>query len=117
MRIVVFSLENGESILSTLRKSFPDIGFLEYDRSLDLEEEGPDLLAIGTVRGVDSVCLIDDLDSISPGRALSGSEMLMTLRIMLKIGSLKSVRVFAVPEGCPEADAAAGLSALIRDES
>ncbi len=114
MRIVVFSLENSEHILRSLRETFPEIGFLEYDRSLDLEEEGPDLLALGTVKIADSVSLIADLEGISPGKALEGSEMLMTLRIMLKIGSLKSVKVLAVPEGCPEGEAVSALAALIR---
>ncbi len=113
MKIIVFSLEDEDALLRRLRERFPQVGFLKYDRSLDLEAEGPDLLAMGTVHGIDSVSLIDDLDSISPGKALSGSEMLMTLRIMVKIGSLKSVKVLAVPEGCGEAEAFEGLAKAI----
>jgi hypothetical protein len=113
MKIIVFGLEREDQLLPMLRRRFPSIGFQKYDRSIDLEEEGPELVVIDTVAGLEGATLIEDLDSISPSRALSGSEMVMTLRIMVKIGSIKRVRVLAVPPGLPEREAFDGLSALI----
>ncbi len=114
MKIIVFGLENEDTLLPRLRKAFPSIGFLRYGKSVELEEEGPDLLVLDSVNGVEEVGLIDDLDSLSPGRALAASEMMMTLRIMVKIGSIKSVRMIAVPTGMGQEEAFEGICRAIR---
>lgn len=117
MKIIVFGLENQDSLLPRLRKRFPSVGFLKYGPSVELEEEGPDLLVLDSVKGAEEVGLIDDLDSLSPGRALAASEMMMTLRIMVKIGSLKSVRMIAVPPGIGVDEAFEGISRAIQSIS
>lgn len=113
MKIIVFSIDDEDSLLHRLRKRFPSIGFQKYGKSMELEEEGPDLLVLDSVKGVDGVVLIDDLDSVSPGKALAASEMMMTLRIMVKIGSLKSVRMIAVPPGIGTDEAFDGICRAI----
>ena len=114
MKIIVFGLENGDAILPRLRKRFPSVGFQKYDKSMELEEEGPDLLALDSVNGMEEVTLIDDLGSLSPGKALAASDALMTLRIMIKIGSLKSVRLIAVPNGTGPDDAFEGICLIVQ---
>jgi hypothetical protein len=117
MKIIVFGLENEDAILSRLRKRFPSVGFLKYDKSIELEEEGPELIALDSVKGIEGVSLIDDLDSISPGKAVAGSDSMITLRILLKIGSLKSVKIIAVQMGVGEQEAFDGICLQIQSLS
>ena len=49
MKIIVFSLDNEDDLLHRLRKRFPAIGFQKYEKSMELEEEGPDLLVLDSV--------------------------------------------------------------------
>ena len=102
MNILVFGLEKEDAVLARLRKRFPTLGFKKYEVSMELEEEGKRIVAIDTVKGIDHVMLLDDMAIVSPAKAMSGSGAIMTLRILLKIGSLESAKVIAVPEGYPD---------------
>ncbi|MEW6723198.1 MAG: hypothetical protein AB1324_08080 [Candidatus Micrarchaeota archaeon] len=113
MMVLVFGLEGEDAILQRLRKMFPDVGFKKHASSDDLEEEGRDLVVLDTVEGAESVVLIEDLNSISPGKALKGSETLMTLRIMKSIGSFDSVKVIAVPPGFGVEEAVEGIGKIL----
>jgi hypothetical protein len=112
MKVLVFGLENENSLLSRLRKKFPAIGFKKQNLKDDLEQEGRDLVVLDTINGFDQVILVDELSSLSPGR-INASDTLMTLRILLRIGSLDSVRVIAVPPGYPEDVAFDEICAII----
>jgi hypothetical protein len=113
MEILVFGLEEENRILARLRKRFPSVGFKKYDISEELENENRRPLAIDTVKGISRVTLIEDIASFSPGRALEGSGALMTLRILISIGSLDSARVIGVPAGYPAEKAFEEISAII----
>jgi hypothetical protein len=97
MRVLVFGLANEDSVLPELRRRFPSIGFKKTAASEDLEEEGRRLVVVDTVKGIDQVTLIDDLEAVNPGRIAGGSGMLLALRILLKLKSVDSVKVIAVP--------------------
>ena len=113
MNILVFGLEREDAILAKLRKRFPSLGFKKYDVSMELDDEGKRLLAIDTVKGIEHVTLLDDMAIVSPGQAMEGSGAIMTLRILLKIGSLKSAKVIGVPENYPESSTVEEISVLI----
>ncbi len=113
MEILVFGLENENALLARLRKRFASVGFRKYDVSEELENEERKLIVIDTVRGISKVTLVEDLEGISPAKALEGSGTLMTLRILLRIGSIDSVKVIAVPEGYPADAAFDEMSAII----
>lgn len=115
MQILVFGLEGEDAILPELRKRFPSVGFKKSDLSHDLEEEGRALVVIDTVPGLERVELIDDVRTVSPGRAMEGSGALMTLRILVSLGTIDSARMIAVPKGCPPAAAVEGMDSAIRE--
>jgi hypothetical protein len=117
MEILVFGLENENAVLSSLRKRFPSVGFKKCTLSDDLEQEGRRLVVIDTLRGLDRVTLVDDPNLVSPGRAMDGSGALMTLRILLKLGSLESVRMIAVPDDYPREDVVEEMARIIADLS
>ena len=114
MEILVFGLANEDAILRKLRKRFPSTGFKKCDISHELEDEGNGIVALDTIKGIEQVTLIDDLGMLSPHKALGGSGTVMTLRILLRIGSIKSAKVIGVPEDYPVDAAFEEISAIIR---
>ena len=117
MEILVFGLSNEDSILSQLRKWYPEVGFRKYDVSGELGDEGRSLIAIDTVKGLSQVTLLDDIGAVSPGRALEGSGALMTLRILLRIGTIDSAKVIGVPPDYPVDRSVAEMAAIIGELS
>lgn len=113
MQILVFGLADEDSLLQKLRRRFPSVGFRKCDLSGELEGEGPNIVALDTLKGLDRVCLLDDLGTISPSRALDGSGSVMTLRILIRIGSIESAKIIGVPENYPADAAYEGISSII----
>lgn len=113
MEILVFGLANEDSLLQRLRKRFPSVGFKKCDLTQELENEGRNLIVIDTLKGIERVCLLDDIGSVSPARALDGSGTVMTLRILMRIGSIDSAKIIGVPEKYPEGQAYEEMGAII----
>ena len=109
MKILVFgnTLVESDSLpirmLPGLRRAFRGVEFKEYDTSENLEEEGRDLTILDTAFGIGNVTLIDDLDSLQMSKTCSmhDFDLPITLRILLKLEAIDSVRIIAVPAGYP----------------
>jgi hypothetical protein len=114
MEILVFGLSNEDAMLRRLRKRFPSVGFKKCDAKHEIEDEGHGVVALDTMRGIERVTLLEDIGTLSPHKALGGSGTAMTLRILLRIGSIKSAKLIGVPEGYPDEAAFEEISAIIR---
>ncbi|HEY4477353.1 MAG TPA: hypothetical protein VJB56_01885 [Candidatus Paceibacterota bacterium] len=84
-------------ILPRLQKEFPDILF----RVLDPNEEwdAPEnLVIIDTVLGIDKVTVFDDLDqfSLAPRVSLHDFDAYANLRLLSKLGKLKTIKIIGV---------------------
>ena len=105
MKILVFGnplLEEDSlplELLPRLRKTFPEIEFKDFDSSEDLHEEGRDLLIIDSVKGIDQVMLIDDIDFFVLDKAYSlhDFDLGYNLKLMKKANMLDSVKIFSLP--------------------
>jgi hypothetical protein len=121
MKILVFgnALVDADSlplrILPKLRQDFPSVEFKEYDTSENLEDEGRDLIILDTAFGIESVTLIDDVDTLQLSKTCSmhDFDLPITLRILLKLKTIDSVKIIAVPSGYPEDKALAETSEII----
>ncbi len=113
MEILVFGLANEDRLLPRLRKRFPSIGFRKCDLAQELESEERTLIVIDTLKGLERVTLLDDIGTVAPKKALEGSGVIMTLRILMRLGSIDSARVIGVPEGYPEEEAFEEMCAII----
>jgi hypothetical protein len=113
MRVLVFSLENEDVILASLRKSFPEIGFRKCKANENIEDEGRRIVLLDTIPGIRKTILIDSLDS---GWLRGGvSRAVSLMRIMRDVGALESARVIAVPEGHDPARAIAEISLILKE--
>ena len=112
MQVLIFCLDDEDSILSALRASFPSVGFRKCKANEDLSDEGNRLMILETIPSVPHVMLLDSLDS----GWLRGdvSHAVSMLRVLKNLGTLESVRVIAVPEGCDASIAIKGISSIIR---
>lgn len=113
MRVLVFGLADEDVILAELRHRFPSVGFRKSSSSEELEDEGRRLVVIDTVKGIDQVTLIEDLEDVTPGRIAGGSGLLLSLRILLKLKSVDSVKVIAVPDEYESDDAVEEIARLL----
>lgn len=103
-------------LLPNLRRTFPEIEFVEFDAAEDLENEGEGLVIIDTVKGVRKTVLITDVDSIGQSSIYSmhDFDLGITLKLLKKMGLVKSVRIFGVPVGYDKETALKELEGLLR---
>jgi hypothetical protein len=90
-------------LLPLLRARFPQADFREFDAAEDLEREGRDLVILDAATGISRVVLLGGLDSLKAGKACSmhDFDLALTLRLLMKMGAIDSVRIIAVPSSMP----------------
>jgi Ni,Fe-hydrogenase maturation factor len=121
LKILVFGnpLVAGDSLplrlMSALRKRFPSVEFREFDAAENLEDEGRDLLILDSAQGPDHVVLLEGIDKIETGKIYSmhDFDLALTLKILVKLKLLDSVRIIAVPANHPEKKALAETCTII----
>lgn len=102
-------------LLPSLRKRFPGIEFKEFDAAENLEAEGRDLVILDSAEGLRQVTLIEDLSALSVGSVYSmhDFDLSLTLKLLRKMGLIRSVRIIAVPSRLPLRKAFLGCSELL----
>lgn len=102
-------------ILPSLRQGFPSVEFKECDTSENLEAEGRDLVILDTAFGIGSVTLIEDVDTLQMSKTCSmhDFDLPITLRILLKLKAIDSVKIIAVPSRYSEDKALAETGEII----
>jgi len=93
-------------LLPQLRKQFPDITFEVKDPNEDWDVT-EDLVVIDTAVGVKDVTVFNDLNSFTPAPRLSMHDFdaLANMRLLQKIGKIKTVKIIGVPPEMGEEEA------------
>jgi|SRR5208283_4591502 len=125
MKILVFGnmLVEADSLplrlMPKLEKLFPSIEFKEFDTAENLEDEGRDLIILDTAFGIEKVTLIDDVDNLQMSKTASmhDFDLPITLRILIKLKAIDSVKIIAIPAGYGEKKAIEEISAMIKSIS
>lgn len=105
---------------TALSDTFADIDFIEIDPNENLHPVDGKLTIIDTVADIDDVLIIDnmgDIDSIerNPNYSLHDLDLGFTLKLLKKIGSLKEILIFGVPQNIKKQDALDQLIILIKN--
>ena len=102
-----------------LEKLFPEIDFIITDPSENLEPIDGELIIIDTVEEIEKVILIDDISKLETGKiySLHDFDLAFNLKLLQKIGKLKSVKIFGVPMKGDEEKVLKQLVELIQIES
>lgn len=103
-------------LLTQLRAAFPMIEFNELDPTEDLQKEGEKLNIIDTAVGIKRVTLIKDIDMIKAGKvySLHDFDLGQNLKLLKKMGLLKEVNIFAIPQNYSFVKALKELKILIQ---
>ncbi len=93
-------------IVDKLRGEFKGIEFVILDPSENLPEE-EDFMLIDTVLGINEVKVIEDVDAIKTetSYSLHDFDLGFNLKLMKKLGKIKSVMIIGVPSSFSESKA------------
>ena len=94
-------------ILPQLREKFPEIDFVAVDPNEDFlaeSDEAIDLTIIDTAIGIKNVMIFDSLEKFTPAPHVGAHDFdaLASLRLLQKLGKIKSVKIIAVPSDLDE---------------
>ncbi|MEK6979703.1 MAG: hypothetical protein AABW86_05755 [Candidatus Micrarchaeota archaeon] len=75
------------------------IEFVEFDTAENLEDEGPDITILDVASGIKKVTELTDMDRLekSPSYSMHDFDLAVTLKLLKKIGKIKTVRIIAIP--------------------
>jgi hypothetical protein len=101
-------------ILPELEEKFPEIDFYIKDPNEDWVVEDH-INIIDTVVGIDDVTIFDGLEKFSAVSRVSVHDFdaLTNLRLLQKLGKIKSVKIIGLPGEMAESEALKKVSALI----
>jgi Ni,Fe-hydrogenase maturation factor len=93
----------------------PDFEFVECDSAENLENYGPDLLILDVAKGISVPAIIEDLTVLesSPSYSMHDFDLALTLKLLKKIGKIKSVRIIALPMGMKERPAVTAVKSIL----
>jgi len=103
-------------LLPKLQKIFPEIDFVIQDPNENLQPENGKLCIIDTAFGIDKIRIIEDLEKIQLDKIYSAHDFDLgfNLKLLQKIGELKKVVIFGVPDKIDKKDALDQLVKLIK---
>jgi Ni,Fe-hydrogenase maturation factor len=102
-------------IMARLKKRFPNAEFREFDSAENLEDAGRDLIIVDAAKGIRHVTLLEGVENLEQNKVYSmhDFDLSVTLRILLKIKAIASVKLVAIPSDYPEEKAVKEAAAVI----
>ena len=102
-------------IVARLQKRFPNAEFREFDSAENLGDAGRDLIIMDAAKGIGHVTLLEGVDNLEQSKVYSmhDFDLSVTLRILLKIKAIDSVKVVAIPSDYPEKKAVEEAAGII----
>lgn len=104
-------------IMPVLQEKIPSMEFVVFDPNEQLEKEGKDLVILDTVLGIGKVTVFSekDLERLEMEKRYSAHDFDLgfSLRFLLKLGKIKSVKILGVPPRYPEEKAVEEIVRLV----
>lgn len=99
-----------------LKKLFPEIDFVIADPNENLKPINKKLIIIDAVESIKKVVVIDDLEQIQTQKiySLHDFDLAFNLKLLQKIGKLRSVKIFGVPMKGSEEEALSDVTEIIK---
>ena len=94
-------------ILPKLKQKFPNIEFKEIDPTENLEEQGKDLIILDTIKNINKITIIDDIDKLKTNKLYSmhDFDLALNLKLLKKLGKINSAKIIGIPMNFPETEA------------
>ncbi|MEM3364231.1 MAG: hypothetical protein QXS93_01845 [Candidatus Micrarchaeia archaeon] len=107
----VFEDGTAVRLMPLLKKEFPMHEFVVFDPNESLPVENKDLLLIDVVRGIKRVEIFteEDIDRFSdfPKVGVHDFDLTFQLKLLLRLGKIKNVRIIGIPHGMDDKTALA----------
>jgi len=105
-------------LIFDLQKKFPQLNFKTIDPSENLKFDSEKPIIIDTVKGINRVVLIQNLEQIKSSNvySLHDFDLGFNLKLMQKIGKISSAKIFGVPQNQPKEKTLSQLEFLIKQE-
>ena len=103
-------------LLPKIREAFPEINFIEFDPTENLESQGENLTIIDTVKEIKEIQIIDSIDKIVTNKICSMHDFDLgyNLKILKKLGIVKSIKIIGIPEKISEKELLSQLQSILR---
>ena len=87
-------------IIPEIRKIFPDISFISFDPTEDIDKVQKNLVIIDTVKNIQKVELFDDMNTftLSPRFSVHDYDLNLDLNILLKLKKIKKISIIGIPQ-------------------
>lgn len=97
------------------QKRFPEINFIVQDPNENIKPRNREMIIIDTVTGVKKVTVLNNLDKIQLDKIYSAHDLDLglNLKLLQKIGKLKKITIFGVPQNIEEGKALKQLITLL----
>jgi Ni,Fe-hydrogenase maturation factor len=113
MKILIFGnpLLKEDSIpiklIPKLKSLYPEIEFKEIDPTENLESEGENLIILDTCQGIKKTTILESIDQLHTNKVYSmhDFDLAYNLKLLKKIGKIKSVKIIAIPMDTSEEEA------------
>lgn len=101
-------------LMNKLQEIFPEKNFIELEPSDSMPEE-KSLIIIDTVKGIENVMILENIDLIETGKiySLHDFDLGFNLKLMKKMGKVESVKIIGVPQNIGEKEALKQVSDAI----
>lgn len=98
-----------------LKKLFPEINFIIQDPNENLKPKNKELIIIDTVAGIKEAMVFSDFAQIQLDKIYSAHDLDLglNLKLLQKIGKLKKITIFGVPQNIEEGKALKQLITLL----
>ena len=103
-------------IARKLSKKFPNISFVRFDTSEDLEAECPNLIILDAVVGLQNarIVTLEELELSAKPLSLHGFDLTWSLLLLKKLGRLRTATIIGVPAKKPAKESLPQVEKLIR---
>lgn len=100
-----------------LKKQFPEIDFIIIDPNENLKSENKELIIIDTIVDIGKVTVFKDLNRIKTEKIYSAHDLdlAFNLKILEKIGELKKVTIFGIPQNIEKSEVLKQLTDSIKE--
>jgi len=91
-------------LLPTLKEQFPQHTFLHIDPTENLEQYGPHLTILDTVKNIDKLTILTSINQLHANKVYSmhDFDLALNLKLLKKLGKIKSVKIIGIPMNTTE---------------
>ncbi len=104
-------------LLPKLRQLYPNIEFKEIDPTENLEAQGKHLIILDTIKNIDKITIIDDINKLKANKLYSmhDFDLALNLKLLKKLNKIELVKIIGLPMEISKNEAIKQISKLLNN--